>query len=261
MVELASLSPATRSALFSTFETSNCYWPLIDDGAQPHLMREGPWVLEVNDSRLEAWQHFEKISCALYAWIESELDGELLAAQLAPAMIVESLEGKRSLLRFYVPEVIERLHADAPDEYRSALFAGIRHWWYRSGKYGWTALEGVAHKETPRPWKLKVNDDLWVALNGNTEVMRLTAELVENAPDLFTGVCSCERPRLVAKTLEDADRHGLTRASDRRTYAYLLLSQGEDTWQSKEMRPLLQQAANGKAPLLELLTEKHGEMF
>lgn len=224
-------------------------------------MREGPWVLEVHDARLEAWQYFEKISCALYAWIESTLDGEQLAAQLAPAMIVENLEGERSLLRFYVPEVIERLHTDAPEEYRSALFAGIHHWWYRSEEHGWTALEGVADKENPRPWKLQVNDDLWAVLHGNTEVMRLTAELVENAPDLFTGVCSCERPRLVAKALEDADTHGLTRSSDRRTYAYLQLRQGNNAWVPTERHALLHQAANGETPLLELLAKKHGEMF
>ncbi|WP_231489588.1 hypothetical protein [Billgrantia saliphila] len=106
---------------------------------------------------------------------------------------------------------------------------------------------------------MKVGDDLWAALHGDTEVMSLTAELIESTPDLFRNVCSCERPRLVARALEKVDRKGLVRVSDRRTYAYLQLSQGEDAWQSEEIQSLLQQAFSSETTLLELLEVMYGE--
>lgn len=259
LIEMATLTPAARTELFDTFGTDSRYWALLDDDAQPHLKREGPWLLEVSDARLNVWQSLESFSCALHAWIESELEGDRLADQLAPAMVVENHEGKRSLLRFYVAELIERLHTEAPEECRGALFGGIQRWWYRAHDNEWAPLEGVKKRKHSSKWRLKVGDDLWAALHGDTEVMSLTAELVGSAPDLFRNVCSCERPRLVAKALEKADRQGLVRVSDRRTYAYLQLSQGEDAWQSKDMQSLLQQASSGDTTLLELLEVMYGE--
>jgi hypothetical protein len=259
LVEMALLPPSTRTELFDTFATESCFWPLIDDDAQPHLKREAPWLLEVSDERLSAWQHLDSLSCALHAWIVSGLEGGQLAAQLAPAMVVENHAGKRSLLRFYLPEIIEQLYAGAPEECHEALFSGIQRWWYRADENEWVALRGGENRNRSGAWRLKVGDELWAALHGDTEVMSLTAELVENAPELFRNVCSCERPRLVAKALESADRHGLVRVSDRRTYAYLQLSQGEEAWQPEEMRALLQQAANGEMSLLELIDVMYGE--
>ncbi|MCE9681290.1 DUF4123 domain-containing protein [Halomonas alkalisoli] len=259
LIELASLPPQARTDLFDTFRAESYFWPLIDDDTQPHLQREGPWLLAVSDVRLRAWRNLESIHCALHAWIESELAGEQLAAQFAPAMVVENAAGKRSLLRFYLPDIIEQLHAGASDECRSGLFAGINRWWYRAGDKEWTALKGVTIQDSPGPWELKVSDELWATLHGDAEVMGLTAELIENTPDLFNNVCPCERPRLIGQVLEKADSYGLTRTSDRRTFAYLQLSQGDIFWESEEMRPLLEQAARGETLLLELLEKTYGE--
>ncbi|MGQ4880048.1 DUF4123 domain-containing protein [Billgrantia sp. LNSP4103-1] len=258
LIEMALVPPSVRTELFNTFGTEGSFWALIDDDAQPHLKREGPWLLEVNDARLSVWQHLDSLSCALHAWIESGLEGDRLAAQLAPAMVVENEAAKRSLLRFYLPETIERLHAEAPEVIHQALFGGIQRWWYPA-ENEWVALKGQENRNGSGAWRLKVGDDLWTALHGDAEVMGLTAELVENAPDLFRNVCRCERARLVAKALESADCHGLVRVSDRRTYAYLQLSQGEEAWQSEEMHSLLLQATSGDTTLLELLDIKYGE--
>ncbi len=259
LIEMAALPPAARTELFDTFSTDSRYWALIDDDTQPHLKREGPWLLEVNDARLSALLNLESLSCALHAWIESGLEGGQLATQLAPAMVVENNSGKRSLLRFYLPEIIERLHAEAPEACHEALFGWIKRWWYRADGNEWVALAGVENRKRSGIWRLKVGDDLWATLHGDTEVMNLTAELAQSAPDLFRNVCSCERPRLVARALEKADREGLVRASDRRTYAYLQLSQGEGAWQSEDMQSLLQQASSGDTTLLELLEVMYGE--
>ncbi|QOR39129.1 DUF4123 domain-containing protein [Billgrantia diversa] len=259
VIEMATLVPAARTELFDSFGSDSPFWALIDDDTQPHLKREGPWLLEVSDACLSSWQHLDSLSCALHAWIESRLEGQLLAAQLAHAMVVENQSGNRSLLRFYMAELIERLHAEAPEECREALFGGIERWWYRANGNEWVALPGLEQRKPSGNWHLKVDDDLWAALHGDTEVMGLTAVLVESAPDLFLHVCNCERPRLVARALEGADRRGLLRGSDRRTYVYLQLSQGEEAWQSEEMQVLLQQASLGEKTLLELLEAKYGE--
>lgn len=259
VIEMATLAPMARTELLDSVGNDSRYWALIDDDSQPHLKREGPWLLEVSDARLSSWQYLDSLSCALHAWIESRLEGHLLAARLAPAMVVENQAGNRSLLRFYVAELIERLHAEAPEECRGALFGGIQRWWYRANGNEWVALPGLEQRKPAGSWRLKVDDGLWAALHGDKEVMGLTAELVESAPDLFRNACSCERPRLVARALEGADRQGLLRGSDRRTYAYLQLSQGEDAWQSEEMQGLLQQAPLGETTLLELLEAKYGE--
>src|SRR5690554_6074234 len=103
LIELASLAPSTRTALFEAFKGDSAYWPLLNDDKQLHLQREGPWLLEVNEARLNAWRSLDTLRCALHAWIESEMTGEQLAARLAPAMIIENLAGARSLLRFYLP--------------------------------------------------------------------------------------------------------------------------------------------------------------
>ena len=259
LIEMATLPAAARTRLIEMFGADSRYWPLIDDNTQLHLQREGPWLLEFDDARFDVWQDIEPVSCALHAWIESELAGDQLATQLAPAMVVENPSGKRSLLRFYVAEVIERLYNEAPAAFHPALFGHVQRWWYRNDHREWAALAGVKSHAGAGTWQLKVSDDLWSALHGDPEVMGLTAELVENAPELLCCVCSCERPRLVAKALKKTDRHGLTRASDRRIYTYLQLSQGENAWQSRELQALLQQASSGETPLLELLANTFGE--
>lgn len=262
LIELASLAPSTRTALFASFEGTSAYWPLLDDERQPHLRREGPWLLEVNETRLNAWQPLDSLYCALHAWIESEVAGERLAAQLAPAMIVENLEGERSLLRFYLPEIIERLHTVAPDESRVALFGSVSRWWYRAHNKEWTALVGLPSRDltdSVEAWQLKVSDELWLALHGNAEAMKLVAEFLVTVPEVFSDLCACDRPRLMAEVLEQADACGLTRDSDRRTFAYLQLTQAEEIWQTKEMRALLAQATSGEASLLELLETTYGE--
>lgn len=259
LIELAVLAPAVRTTLFEIYAGKSDYWPLIDDDAQLHLKREGPWLLEVNDAHLSAWHNLEAIHCALHAWLESELEGAQLALQLAPGMVVENPEGARALLRFYLPEAIEQLYASAPEECRDGLFGSVQRWWYRNEEKEWAALDGLPRVDFPKPWSLKVNHELWISLHGEAEVMALTAELLETTPDIFGNVYDCERPRLVGQVLEKADFHGLTRRSDRRTYAYLQLSRGDSVWQEEGMHNLLQQAASGDVPLLELLEKSYGE--
>jgi len=47
LIELAHLPVAARTTLFNELAKDSHYWPLIKDESQPHLQREGPWVLQV----------------------------------------------------------------------------------------------------------------------------------------------------------------------------------------------------------------------
>ena len=193
------------------------------------------------------------ILCALQGWIESPLSGTELASHLAPAMAVENSQQQRSLLRFYLPNVITQLHQDALENPANVLFSGIRHWWHRDEALGWTALDGAAPIADGTSWQLIVDDARWQSLHGEPEVMQLTAELVDFSPSLFEGICLCERPREVAKALMQADSHSLTTTADKRTFVYVQLSQGNDAWASEDMQNLLQRAANREAALADLL--------
>lgn len=253
LIELALLPVTARTTLFSELVKDSHYWPLMKDDSQPHLQREGPWVLGLRQDRLDKLLMLDGIACALQGWIESPLAGTELASHLAPAMVVENPQKQRSLLRFYLPDVITQLHKDALDNPANVLFAGVNRWWYRDDTSGWTALEGKAPLAQGTAWQLTVDDARWHALHGEPEVMQLTAELVDSSPSLFEEICCCERPRHVAKALMQADSHGLTTTADRRTYVYIQLSQGKDAWATEEMQTLLQRAANSEATLADLL--------
>lgn len=254
LIELAHLPVAARTTLFNELVQDSQYWPLIKDESQPHLQREGPWVLKVRQDKLDKLLALDGIVCALQGWIESPLIGTELANHLAPAMAVENPQKQRSLLRFYLPDVITQLHKDALENPTNALFLGVTCWWYRDATLGWTALEGKALPESLPPWQLTVDEARWQSLHGETEVMQLTAELVDFSPSLFEGICLCERPRQVAKALMQASNYGLTAIADKRTYVYVQLSQGNDAWASDDMESLLQRASGGEATLADLLT-------
>ncbi|MDQ7729780.1 DUF4123 domain-containing protein [Halomonas sp. SpR8] len=253
LIELAHLSVAVRTTLFNELVKDSHYWPLIKDESQPHLQREGPWVLQIRQDKLDKLLTLDGILCALQGWIESPLPGTVLASHLAPAMAVENPHQQRSLLRFYLPNVITQLHKDALENPANVLFAGIRHWWYRDETLGWTALDGVAPVADGTSWQLIVDDARWQSLHGEPEVMQLTAELVDFSPSLFEGICFCERPRQVAKALMQANNHGLTATADKRTFVYVQLSQGNDAWASEDMQGLLQRAVSREATLADLL--------
>ena len=255
LIELAHLPVAARTTLFNELVQDSQYWPLIKDESQPHLQRKGPWVLQVRQDKLDKLLALDGIVCALQGWIESALTGTELASHLAPAMAVEnSQQQKRSPLRFYLPNVITQLHKDTLENPANVLFAGIRHWWYRDETLGWTALDGVAPIAGGTSWQLIVDEARWQSLHGEPEVMQLTAELVDFSPSLFEGIRLCERPRQVAKALMQANNHGLTATSDKRTFVYVQLSQGNDAWASDDMQSLLQRVSGGEATLADLLT-------
>ncbi|CAH1044466.1 DUF4123 domain-containing protein [Halomonas sp. TD01] len=253
LIELAHLTLAARMTLFDEVVSSDYCWPLIDDADQPHLKREGPWLLEMPHINLVKLQRLEGITCALHGWIESPLNGGELASDLAPAMVVESPQKQRSLLRFYLPSVITQLYKDALDNPANALFKGISGWWYRDEASGWAMLKGKTSPTHLAPWQLSVSEACWKSLHGDPEVMQLAAELVELSPSLFKGICVCERPRQVAKALIQADDHGLITTNDRRAFTYVQLSEGDDAWVSAERLDLLQRATSGEATLVDLL--------
>lgn len=257
LIELAHLPVAARTTLFNELAKDSHYWPLIKDKSQPHLQREGPWVLQVRQDKLDKLLALDGIVCALQGWIESPLTGTELASHLAPAMTAENPQKQRSLLRFYLPDVIIQLHKDALENPTNVLFLGITCWWYRDATLGWTALEGKALPESLPPWQLTVDEARWQSLHGEPEVMQLTAELVDFSPSLFEGICLCERPRQVAKALMQADSHNLTTTADKRTFVYVQLSQGNDAWASEEMKHFLQRAAGGEATLMEILASTY----
>lgn len=253
LIELAHLPVAARTTLFNELAQDSHYWPLIKDESQPHLQREGPWVLQVRQDKLDKLLTLDGIVCALQGWIESPLIGTELASHLAPAMAVENPQKQRSLLRFYLPDVITQLHKDTLENPTNALFLGVTRWWYRDATLGWTALEGKALPESLPPWQLTVDEARWQSLHGEPEVMQLTSELVDFSPSLFEGICLCERPRQVAKALMQANNHGLTAIADKRTFVYVQLSQGNDAWASEDMQVLLQRAVSREARLADLL--------
>ena len=253
LIEMAQLAVTTRTTLFNEIADKDHYWSLIKDERQPHLQREGPWLLSIPHDQLDLLYQLDGMACALLSWIETPLAGAKLASHLAPAMMVENSQKQRSLLRFYLPDVITQLHADALENSANALFSGVSRWWYRDTTMGWVALEGKAPTKCVTQWQLIVDEARWQALHGEPEVMQLTAELVDFAPSLFEGICHCDRPRHVAKALMQANHYGLTATADKRTFVYVQLSQGSDAWAPEEMQRLLQRATGGEATLAEIL--------
>lgn len=260
LIEMAPLPGAARTTLFNEIANDGHYWPLIKDERQPHLQREGPWLLGISHDKLDTLQTLEGMECALYSWIETPLTGGELASHLAPAMVVESPQKQRSLLRFYLPDVITQLHHDAYENPANALFSGVTRWWYRDTTKGWAAIEGKTIPKSALPWQLRVDKARWQSLHGDPEVMQLTAELVDFSPSLFEGICLCERPCQVAKALTLANSHGLSTTADKRTFVYVQLSQGNDVWTSEEMQRLLQRAANSDASLVDLLATAYQQV-
>jgi len=253
LIELAHLTLAARASLFDEVANGDYCWPLIDDENQPHLKREGPWLIDRQHINFGKFTLLEGVTCALHSWIESSLKGDELAKHLAPALVVENSQKQRSLLRFYLPSVITQLYKDALDNPANALFKGLSGWWYRDKSSGWAMLKGKVSPAHLEPWQLSVSEACWKSLHGEPEVLQLTAELVEFSPSLFKGTCCCERPQKVAKALVQADGHGLTTTSDRRAFTYVQLSEGDDAWVSTERQDLLQRATRGEATLVDLL--------
>lgn len=252
LIEMGTLSRSSRSVLIDS--SASAYWPLMHDTSQPHLIREGPWLLQPNPTNLAAWQSIDTLPCALHAWIESPLDGATLAEQLASAMVVEATDRRSWLLRFYAPQAIQALHAETQADWHAELFSGIERWWYRNDVHEWQALDGLPPKDpSPRGWQLSLSDASWKALAGDPEVTTLTAQLANDMPDVFTGLCVGERPRQVAQALAATDAAQLNRADDRRTYVCLWLRQGEAMLKEASIVQCIERAARGEASLIEQL--------
>lgn len=252
LIEMGALSSPARSALIDS--AAPAYWPLIRHTQQDHLIREGPWLLQPDPTNLAAWRTIEALPCALQAWIESPLDGSTLAEQLAPAMIVEATDRRLWLLRFYASQAIQALHAEIQADWHAALFSGITHWWYRNDVHEWQSLAGLPTKDPPRQgWRLSLDDALWKTLAGDPEVTALTAQLVNDMPTVFAGICAGERPRRVASALAGANSAGLIDPADRRIYVYLWLTQGEAALQEAPMAQAIARAARGESSLAEQL--------
>ncbi|PSJ20592.1 hypothetical protein CVH10_16735 [Halomonas sp. ND22Bw] len=251
LIEMGALPRATRTALIDAADGH--YWSLIRGTQQEHLIREGPWLMTLPDSEQE-WQDLNGMECGLMAWLESPQPGDSLARQLAPAMTVMSPEGKPWLMRFYLPPMIQALHAANSRSWYRDLFNGIERWWYPTSEEGWQALAGLPDDGSKHDvWRLDCDSHLWDSLKGNTEATALTAQLVSEMPELFENICPCDRPGCVAKALFAADEAKLSRPEDRRIYVYLWLEKEEAFMQSDLMRQCLEQAACGDTALLECL--------
>ncbi|MGO2243149.1 MAG: DUF4123 domain-containing protein [Halomonas sp.] len=219
LIELGLLKPTLRTVLFETEGVSA--WPLLQDEEQPHLTREGPCLFEVTASAITAMATQKELGCGVHAWIESHLTPQQLVNQLAPAMVACPVDEPPSLLRFYLPHVIQSLHAETAADWHPLLFGGIGQWWRRVDGQGWQPLGTMpAQVSVNTPWRLALHPELYQALQGDPEVRAFTRLLSQQHPELFADVCACTRPQRVQAALLAANEAGLVETSERLAYVY-----------------------------------------
>lgn len=253
LVEMGRLVGAERARMCDHF--TGRYWPIIKDQDQSHLILNGPWLFQLVALESDVEVVNDCCPTAFHALIESELEGITLSSQFTPAMKVISPEGVYWGLRFYHPEVIKILASEVDFPWYKQLFNGVVAWYYpASGGTQITEsllIEAIERAARDKAWQLTTNGELWRRLVGDKEVNRLVGELSEEAPNLISKFRSPELRPAITEAIQKADAAGLYTESDRRTFVFLYLSEGESLLEQSDVKKMLNIAAAGEATLLE----------
>lgn len=218
------------------FHASEAYWTgnvlprlsLMQCPTLAHLAQEGPWLIATERDLQETVAELEEQlgPQAVMGWLSSNLSHAILAKHLGRALVAQTTEGRRVLLRSYAPQVIPVLHARTDCQWRDYLFGPINNWWVRRGsevkEYPGRGLSAVPEHFKP----IVLDDDLLARLGSDQQALALLEELEKVAPQIFEMSCHGERLKQVERALSLGRHSGLSHAEDQLLFATLTLLEG-----------------------------------
>ncbi|MGE8358761.1 DUF4123 domain-containing protein [Pseudomonas sp.] len=231
IIEMGLLSEPARLRLLQSIHPKKS---LMQQAEFANLRDYGPWLLDLTSLEfadmlaLENWSD----SPALMGWIRSQHSIEKMAEHLTDALLAEDKTSQVYLLRSYAPEVLPLLHARADSPWHNWLFGPINEWWLRAPEKDWQCLPGGEQTDLPPYHPIKIDDDLWQALELDPLAYSLTAELEKSAEEVFDSTCHGERLLQVRQALDSARGAGLKQADDLCLFAslYLFDQQFPENW-------------------------------
>lgn len=200
--------------------------PLMHQGEFAHLRNHGPWLFECSALDFDTFLNLPDLagSPALMGWLRSACPLGTLAEHLGDALLAEDETGSVYLLRSYTPATLPLLHARTDAPWQPWLFGPLADWWLPDANGGWRALAGLGLAQPGDYRPIRLDNDLWHALDPDPQAHGLTAELERTAPELFASDCHGDRLAQVREAFDAGRQEGLARPEDLHLFAILSLS-------------------------------------
>ncbi|TWI62538.1 uncharacterized protein DUF4123 [Pseudoduganella lurida] len=104
---------------------------LLEDTPDAPLAHAGPWLIDVTDDSSQTSQ-LEQLEEALpsVSWLITPIDIDGLTQLLQLKLQAELPDGRKALLRFYDPRVLNNLRQTMDERQHADFFVAIQEWHY-----------------------------------------------------------------------------------------------------------------------------------
>lgn len=264
LIEPGLLSPTQREQLQANSKVS--LHPLLVQPEFDNLREHGPALVAWQGPGRDTLDDLEPLDSlaqhelqpALSGWLVSACPPQQLVQHLAQANRMMGPDGDDYLLRYHVPHVLDAL-SRRDDAWSQAFFAPLVVWWWRvpspqDNRAAWRSHRGLGRPQPVALPPLHPDPALWSALLGDELETHLVLHSLEQfTPSVFAADCPGERLSQVARLLEQAGVHGLTREEDRLDYVWWCLTQPAAPERLPQWSQALADAQTGGARLAQTL--------
>lgn len=209
----------------------------------------GPWLFALENK--EALQRYIYSMPGLVAVIASSRSGCALAVQLSAACTIISPDGSAALVRFYTRDAMNLLTSCNDREWHSMLFRGVSQWW-TSGENGWHPVDIPPSRViNARDSTIRLNKEEWQYIADEPVVTSvLTAWQKLPSSKHFS---PCAQRDMVKKALSKACEAKMKAGTEQKLYALFYLTGGKKLVESGVIQSALEDVAQGKVSLEQVL--------
>ena len=209
----------------------------------------GPWLFALENK--EALQRYIYSMPGLVAVIASSRSGCALAVQLSAACTIISPDGSATLVRFYTLDAMNLLTSCNDREWYSMLFRGVSQWW-TSGENGWHPVDIPPSRViNARDSTIRLNKEEWLYIADEPVVTSvLTAWQKLPSSKHFS---PCAQRDMVKKALSKACEAKMKAGTEQKLYALFYLTGGKKLVESGVIQSALEDVAQGKVSLEQVL--------
>lgn len=252
VIEMGLLSEPARVRLLQTAYPKQA---LMQQTEFANLRNHGPWLLDLTSLEFRELLALESLheNPALMGWIRSQCTVDILAEHLGDALLAEDATGRVYLLRSYAPGVLPLLHARAGATWHAWLFGPLNEWWLHAPEQGWQCLPGAGLASPDLYQPIKLDDELWRALELDPLAYSLTAELEKSAAEVFSSPCHGERLAQVRQALDAGRDEGVEQMEDLSLFATLQLLDSRFPAHWTNWQQVLRRVKEQRLPLAQAL--------
>lgn len=220
---------------------------------QPHLQQPAHWALRLIDlqrradvrTQMRQWVADSTLPRDLFCgWLITDAEPHALKMHIETHMVHRTPDGRRMLLRYFDPRVLDQLVYILDDVQRRALMGPIAQWCFLD------ANRRIQHIERPAPARgaIAIRSEQWDAIASTEEVERLRngwLEVLDGKP------LPANAYRQITTWMVIADEYQLDDMTDRASFVLLGIGKGWRFDRTPMFRDLLERHRATTAPLTD----------